>query len=55
MSVNYSNTTLVFFKVACQANPGAEKIFTGSSSKITLQIFLKFSKTSANSNVSLLR
>ena len=32
ISVNSSNSTLAFFKVACQANPGAERNFAGSSS-----------------------
>ena len=32
ISVNKSNFASVFFKAACHANPGAEKIFAGSYS-----------------------
>ena len=32
MSVNSSNSTLVYFKAACHANPGTEINFEGSSS-----------------------
>ena len=38
ISANSSNSTLVFFKVACHANPGAER-------NNMRQMFLKFSKT----------
>ena len=44
---------LVLFEAAFHANPGAEKIFAGSSSYILIHMFLKFSKTSSNNNVSL--
>ena len=44
---------MVFFKAACHANPGGEINFEGSSSYILRHIFLKFSNTSANNNVSL--
>ena len=53
ISVKRSNFTLVFFKAAYHANPGAEKNFAGSSSYIPIHIFLKFSNTSVNNNVSL--
>ena len=45
MFVNRSHSTLVFFKAACHANPAAERNFAESSSQISKQIFLKFSKT----------
>ena len=51
MSVKRSNFTLVFFKAACHANPGAERNFAGSSSYISTQIFQKFSNTSADNDV----
>ena len=44
--------TLVFFKGACHANPEVEKKFSGSGSYILRYIFVKFSNTSANNNVS---
>ena len=47
MSVKRSNFTLVFFKAACHANPGAERNFAGSSLYILIHIFLKFSNKSA--------
>ena len=53
VSVRRSNLTLVFFRAACHANPGAEKNFAGSGLHILRCIFLKFSNTSANKNVSL--
>ena len=53
ISVKRSNFTLVFFKAACHAKPGAEKNFAGLSSYILIHILLKFSNTSANNNVSL--
>ena len=31
MSVNMSNSTFVFFRGTCHANPGAEINFTGSN------------------------
>ena len=34
ISVKRSNFTLVFFKAACHANPGAERKFAGPSSYI---------------------
>ena len=55
MSFNESNSTPIFFKAACQANPGAEISFAGSRSYISRHMFLKFSKTSVKSNTSLLR
>ena len=51
--VKRSNFTLVFFKVACHASPGAKINLAESSSYISRHIFLKFSNTSANNNVSL--
>ena len=51
--VNNSNPTSVFFKHACHANPGADKKSFGSSSYISIHLFIKFSNTSARSNVSL--
>ena len=39
ISVKRSNFTLVFFKAACRANPGAERNFAGSSSYILRHIF----------------
>ena len=44
MSVNNSNSTFVFFKRACHANPGAYKKLAGSSSYISIHLSLKFSK-----------
>ena len=32
MSVNSSNSSLVFFKAVCHANPEAQRNFAGSSS-----------------------
>ena len=32
MSMNSSNSTLIFFKAACHANLGDERNFAGSSS-----------------------
>ena len=52
ISVKRSSFTLVFFKVACYAIPGAERSFAGPSLYILRHIFLKFSNTSANNNVS---
>ena len=52
LSVNNSNSTLVFFKHACHANPGADKKWAGSSSYISMHLSLKFSNTSASNNVS---
>ena len=51
LSVKRSNFTLVVFKAACHANSGAERNFAGSSSYILRHILLKFSNTSANSNI----
>ena len=51
ISVKRSNFTLVFFKAACHANPGAVRKQTGSGSHISRQIFHKFSNISANNNV----
>ena len=50
MSVNKFNSTLIFFKAAYQANPGAETNFAGSSSYISRHMLLKFAKTSVKSN-----
>ena len=56
ITIKISNFTLDFFKAACHhANPGAEINFAGSSLYILTDIFLKFSNTSANNNVSLWR
>ena len=43
----------VFFKQAFHANPGADKKRAGSSSYISMHLFLKFSNTSASNNVAL--
>ena len=51
--VDNSNSTLVFFKQACHANLGADKKWAGSSSYISIDLFLKFSNISASNNVSL--
>ena len=53
ISVERSNFTLALLKAAWHANPGAERNFAGSSSYTLRGIFLKFSNTPANSNVSL--
>ena len=50
--VNNSNFTPVFFEEACHANPGADKKLAGSSSYISILLFIKFSHTSASYNVS---
>ena len=57
MSISLSNSsiTLVFLKATCHVNPGAKRNFAGSNSYISKHIFLKFSKTTATNNVSLLR
>ena len=51
--VKRSHFTLVFFKAAFHANPEAERHFAGSSAYILRYLFLKFSNTLANNNVSL--
>ena len=51
-SVKRSYFTLVPFKTACHAKPGAVRKRAGSSSYILRHIFLKFSNTSANNNAS---
>ena len=51
-SVKRFNFTWVFFKAA---KPGGEINFAGSNLQIPKRIFLKFSKTSPKSNISLLR
>ena len=53
MSVKRSNFTLVFFEAVCHANCGAVRKQARSSSHILRHIFLKFSNTLANNNVSL--
>ena len=53
MSFINSNFTLVFFKQACYANPGADKKLTGSNPQTSIHLSLKISKTSANNGVSL--
>ena len=50
--INNSNFSPVFFKQACQNNPGANKKWTGSSLHISIHFFLKFSNTIASNNVS---
>ena len=55
ISVNNSDFSSEFLEAAYRANPGAEINFTGSKQSIFKQIFLKFSKPSAKSNVSNLR
>ena len=42
MFVNSSNSTLVFFKAACHANPGAERNLERSS-KILKKVFKNLS------------
>ena len=51
-SVINSNSTSVFLRHACHANPGADKQWAGSSSYTLIHMFLKFSNTSASNNVS---
>ena len=53
MLVKRPDYSLVFFKAARHANPRPERNFEGSSSYNLRHIFLKFSTTSANNNVSL--
>ena len=53
ISLKRSNFTLVFFKAASHANPGAERNFERSSSYILIHIFPKFPNASANNNVTL--
>ena len=50
--VNRSNFTLICFKAAFYANPGAERRRAGSGPYISTQIFRKFSNTSSNNNLS---
>ena len=52
LSVNNSNSTVVFFKQSCHACPGADKKWAGSSSYLSMHLSLKFSNTSASNNVS---
>ena len=52
ISVKRSNFTLVFLKAVYHANAEDERQFAGSSSYILIHLFLKFSNTSANNNVS---
>ena len=52
---NSSNFTPDFLKAAWHANPGAARNFAGSNLWIFINVFLKFSKTSAKSNTSVLR
>ena len=52
LSVNNSNFTLGFFKLVFHANPGALKKWAGSSSYFSMHLSLKFSNTSASSDVS---
>ena len=40
--VNSFNFTLLLFKLACHTNPGAYKKPAGSSSNISIHLFLKF-------------
>ena len=51
ISVHNSSFTFVFFKATWHANPGAYKNFAVSKWKTFKHIFLKFSKTSAKSNI----
>ena len=51
LSVN-SNSTSVFFKHACHACPGADKMWAGSSLYISMHLSLQFSNTSASNAVS---
>ena len=53
ISIKISYFTLVFFEAACHAKPGAARNFPGSGLYMLRLIFLKFSNTSANNNVSL--
>ena len=52
-SVKSSNFISVFLKHACHANPVADRKWAGSSSYISMHLFLKFSNTSASDDVSL--
>ena len=45
-SVNNSNFISVYLKQACHTNPGADRKWAGSSSYISIHLFLKFSNTS---------
>ena len=42
ISVNNSNSSSVFFKHACHANPGADKKQARSSSYISIHLFIYF-------------
>ena len=50
ISVNNYNSTPVFFKQVCHANPGADKKWAGSRSKNSIHLFPKFSNTSGSNN-----
>ena len=52
ISVKRSNYIFVVFKDGWHANPRAERNFAGPFSYILKNIFLKFSKKSANNKVS---
>ena len=52
LSVSNSNSTPVFFRHACHANPGAVKKLAGSISYIPMYLSLKLSNTSASNFVS---
>ena len=53
ISVKRFSFILVFFKATCHANPATEIYFAGSRSYSLRHIFLKFSNTSSNYNISL--
>ena len=45
--------SIIFFKVVCHANLGAERKTAGSSSYISMHLFQKFSNMLASNNASL--
>ena len=53
ISIKRYNFTLVYFKVACNANLKVERNSPGLSFYISIRIFLKFWNTSSNNIVSL--
>ena len=52
ISVSSYSFTLVFFRPACHLNPGPDRKCAGSSSYISIHVFLNLSNTSASNNVS---
>ena len=51
-SVNSSNSTLVIFKHACHAKPGADTKYVGSNRYIFMHVSRKFSKIPASCRAS---